>query len=249
MQKVTTLFGISLPFLLWIASVDLLKLAPLSLVPSFIETSLFLLEAYRIGELKVQTFATGYRWITGLTLGVLFGAPIGVLLGQFRLLGQVSLGTVEYLRSIPVTALIPLFLTLFGIEDFSRIAMVILPTFLLMVITMQAATRQVSPIRSEMARSFSADEKQVFWFILIPEVIPSFFTGIRLSVSLSLVVIIVSEMFVGTQNGIGQRIYESYMTSDIEALFGYLVLLGSIGLTLNIATAKAELWALSGRSS
>lgn len=238
------LIGILLPFAVWLLCVDLLRVFPNTLVPSFIETLSFVIGATLSGEIMQQSYATGYRWLVGFAIGVSLGLPCGILIGQFKLLRQISLGSIEYARSIPVTALIPLFLALFGIGNSSRIAMVALPTFLLVAVTIQSATRQVSKARCEMARDFNADELQVFWHILVPELMPAFFTAVRLALSLSLVVIIVSEMFVGTQNGVGQRIYESYMTSHQEALFGYLMLLGLVGLALNSLAENVERCAL-----
>lgn len=247
-MKLIGVCGILFPFLIWLTAVDLLQLAPATLIPNFLDTGRFILDALASGEIFENGFATAYRWVYGFAIGVALGAPLGVILGQFKVLRNFFTGTIEYFRSIPVTALIPLFLALFGVGDFSRIAMVILPTFLLMTITMQAAVLHISPARCEMARSFKASEAQIFRLILIPEIMPAFFTGIRLSVSLSLVVVIVSEMFVGARNGIGQRIYESYMTSQLESLFGYLLLLGLIGLSLNILTEEIEQGALQSRS-
>jgi NitT/TauT family transport system permease protein len=84
-----------------------------------------------------------------------------------------------------------------------------------------------------MARVFKATFWQVCTRVIFFEAMPHIFLGLRLAISLSLVVTVVSEMFVGTESGIGQRIYDSYLTNSVITLYSYLIILGIIGYAIN----------------
>lgn len=84
-----------------------------------------------------------------------------------------------------------------------------------------------------MAAVFGATPTQVFKYIVLYEALPQIFIGLRLAVSFSLIVAIVSEMFIGTELGLGQRVYDSYLTNNTTSLYAILLVLGLLGYVLN----------------
>jgi NitT/TauT family transport system permease protein len=185
------------------------------------------------GSLLADFWATFGRWMVGFGLGVVAGIGAGLLLGVLPRLYAYCEGPIEFLRAMPVTAIFPLFLMIFGIGDESKIAMAFLPTFLLMLINSSYGVIHASPERRRVLLAFGATQIQIFRHVVWFEALPQIFIGLRLALSLSLIVTVVSEMFIGTDLGMGQRIYDSYLTNSVTTLYSFLLVLGVFGYGLN----------------
>jgi NitT/TauT family transport system permease protein len=183
------------------------------------------------------------RWLTGLTGGAVMGSLLGLVLGRFPRWYKFFEFSIEFTRAMPVTAIFPLFLLLFGIGDLSKVVMVAFPTCLLLLVNTAYGVLHASRGRIAMAELFGANQWQVFTEVIVYEALPQAFIGLRLASSLSLVVAVVSEMFIGTEFGLGQRIYDSYLVSNPVTLYTYLLVLGLLGYTSN-----KLILALEGRS-
>jgi NitT/TauT family transport system permease protein len=226
------------PVLLWLIIADWGKLSTPLLLPPLQDVVLRLWELMGSIQFGQDCVATLFRWSVGFGLGAFCGGVVGLILGIQRRWYRFLEFALEFLRAMPVTAIFPLFLILFGIGDRSKIAMAFLPTFLLVLINGAYGVLHASRARLTMAAVFGANKLQIFCSITFFEALPQLFIGLRLAVSLSLVVTVVSEMFIGSDFGLGQRIYDAYLTNNINTLYAVLIVLGGIGYSLN----KMVLW-------
>jgi ABC-type nitrate/sulfonate/bicarbonate transport system permease component len=185
------------------------------------------------GTLNNDINSTVYRFAIGYIGGVISGIPIGLLMGISRLSYQFLEFPVDFFRSIPVTALFPLFLLCFGIGDASKIAMVWMAVIFIIIVNAAYGVIQAPKKRLQMARSFRANRLQIFRDIIIWESIPQIVVGMRIALSTALIVVIVGEMFIGTQYGIGQRLYDAYSKSLTEELYSMILIVGTIGYLAN----------------
>jgi ABC-type nitrate/sulfonate/bicarbonate transport system permease component len=192
------------------------------------------------GTLNNDISSTVYRFAIGYTGGVISGIPIGLLMGMSRLSYQLLEFPVDFFRSIPVTALFPLFLLCFGIGDASKIAMVWMAVIFIIIVNAAYGVIQAPKKRLQMARSFRANRLQIFRDIIIWESIPQIVVGMRIALSTALIVVIVGEMFIGTQYGIGQRLYDAYSKSLTEELYSMILIVGTIGYLANKLFLLAE---------
>ena len=235
---------------LWITTADILHLSSPQLLPGFFDVLRRLGVIVLNGSLLQDFLATIYRWFYGFTLGVGLGAGCGLVLGISPRLYKAVEFPIEFFRTLPVTAIFPLFLIIFGVGDASKIAMAFVPTFLLMLINAAYGMLHASKARITMATVFGATRRQIFWRVVVFEALPQIFIGLRLALSLSMIVTVVSEMFIGSDRGLGQRIYDSYLTSQTTTLYAVLIVLGVLGYALNKIVMLAEqrfvFW--SGRS-
>lgn len=227
------LSGIFLSLLTWYLFADVLVVSSPMLLPPVTKVFLKLYLLFSTGTLVTDLVATLYRWSIGFFLGPFTGVSLGLLIGSSKTIYSIVEIPLEFLRSLPVTAIFPLFLLVFGIGDESKIAMAFLPTCLLVLVNTAYGVLYASPERRRMAKSFGATPLQIFSRITIFEAIPQIFIGLRLAVSLSLVVTVVSEMFIGTDFGLGQRVYDSYLTSAVTTLYAVLIVLGVLGYLSN----------------
>jgi sulfonate transport system permease protein len=215
-------------------------LTPPSMLPSLSDVLSRVLSLLVDDVFLADVFFTVRRWLSGFILGVMAGTLIGLCIGHSVRLRTLLEFSIEFLRAIPVTAIFPLFLLTFGIGDSSKVAMAFLPTFLLMLVSTSYGVTLVEPARKRMAKAFGASPRQIFWRVTFMDALPQIFVGVRISLSQSLIVTVVSEMFIGTEFGLGQRVYESYLINSVNTLYSILIWLGLIGYIVNKGTLSVE---------
>ena len=190
---------------------------------------------------------TSYRWLGGFALGCMVGAPLGLAMGASSKIFSFLSFVFDFLRSLPVTAIFPLFLLLFGIGDSSKIAMVFAGTIFTVALNAAYGIRHSTPARVRMARAFGATRWQLTRYIQLYEAIPQIVIGMRSTITVALIVVVVSEMFIGTEHGIGQDIYISYQKNLIVDLYANLFVVGVLGyfsnLTLGLFERYVSSWA------
>ena len=238
MRKYVFISPIILIFL-WFALSYLHLVSPL-LLPSPVSTVKRLLEVLFSGDLIPDIKATGYRWASGYALGILAGVPIGITLGLSKRLYESVEFLLDFFRSLPVTALFPLFLLAFGIGDGSKIAMVFASAIFVIILNSAYGVQHATKTRIKMAKSFGATDWQIFRMIVFFESLPGTLVGMRVALSLSLIVVIVSEMFIGTKFGLGQRIFDAYSRNYVAELYAVVLFIGIIGYLLNKIFVRFE---------
>jgi NitT/TauT family transport system permease protein len=188
---------------------------------------------FSTGAILSDLGASLLRWLVGFGLGCVIGMPVGLLVGNSLAAYKASFPLIDFLRSLPVTALFPLFLLIFGIGEASKMAMAFTATVFVVILNSAFGAVQASHTRRRAAAVFGASPWQVFYMVVFWEALPQTFVGFRTASSLALIVVIVSEMFIGTQNGIGQRIYDAYSFNLTKDLYAVLLITGLLGFAMN----------------
>ena len=228
-----TIIGIIVIFELW-SLLYLSGMASTLLLPSPIDTIETTAQILISGQLNIDISWTLYIWFAGYVLGILVGTPVGLFMGTSRRIYKYLEFPVEFFRSLPVTALFPLFLLTFGIGNTSKIAMVFFAAVFIIIINSAYGVLHKRKNRIMMAKIFRASKYQIFKDIIFFESLPQIFIGMRLALSASFIVVIISEMFIGAQYGLGQRIFDAYSTNLVIELYAILLILGIIGYFSNI---------------
>lgn len=192
------------------------------------------------GGLGVDLAVTIARSFAGFALAAMIGIPLGLLIGRNPALARATQPTIDFFRSIPATALFPLFLFFFGIGDAAKIAVVIYACALIVLVNTSYGAMQVKAPRILAATVMGANQWHVFWKIVIPESAPGIFAGLRLALSLSFVLVIVTEMFIGTRIGLGYQIVNSQLTYRIPDVYAGITLAGLAGYVSNLAILRVE---------
>jgi len=234
-----TLTGPCALLVVWFLASSVFHINPL-LLPSPQETVARLWALCARGDILPDVRASAIRWLGGYALGCAAGIPIGLLMGAYRRVYESLEFLVDFFRSLPVTAMFPLFLLLFGMGDSSKIAMVFAATVFIVILNSAYGVFHTAPARVKMARTFGASRLQIFFRITIFEALPSALVGMRTALSLSLIVVVVSEMFIGTKEGIGQRVFEAYQKNVPDTLYALILFLGLVGYVTNKVFVFAE---------
>jgi ABC-type nitrate/sulfonate/bicarbonate transport system permease component len=183
---------------------------------------------------------TIYRSLSGFFIATLFGVPIGLLVGRIRLIANATQPTIDFFRSIPATALFPLFLFFFGVGDVAKIAISVYACSLIVLVNTAYGAMQVKQSRVSSARIMGASRLVIFWKIIVPESSPGIFAGLRVALSLSFVLIVVTEMFIGTTVGLGYEIMNAQMVYRTADMYAGIVLAGIIGYLANRSLMHLE---------
>jgi ABC-type nitrate/sulfonate/bicarbonate transport system permease component len=238
----SALLGLCAPaivLLFWVAVTASGAVTPY-LLPSPAATAVRVYQLFISGRLWHDVCASLLRWAYGFALGCLLGAPVGLLLGYRPRALDAMFPLLDFLRSLPVTALFPLFLLVFGIGEASKVAMAFTATVFVVILNSASGAAQTSRTRLRMAAVFGASAWQRFRHVVFWEALPQVLVGMRTALSLALIVVIVSEMFIGTQEGIGQRIYDSYSFNLTTDLYALLLVTGLLGFAMNRVFLVAE---------
>jgi NitT/TauT family transport system permease protein len=217
--------------------------------PLFIETpeSVFMKMAELIiqPDFLIDLASTLYRTLVGFTIAVSIGLPIGLLLGHSRTLYKSLEPLVDFLRSVPVTALFPLFLLFFTGGESSKIAIVVFGGSLIVIVNVMYGVRHSGKTRRLLAKTLGASQFTILKKVEFFESLPYLFSSLRMVISISLVIVIITEMFLGFSDfGLGLRIYNNYQIRDVAEMYAATIITGILGYLLNIGIKATEKRAL-----
>ncbi|MCU0680037.1 MAG: ABC transporter permease subunit, partial [Planctomycetes bacterium] len=172
--------------------------------------------------------ATFMRLFVGLSIGSL----LGILIGFSTLKSKEKNGLIfwiDFLRSIPAAVLLPIFLLLLGLGEISKIALVIFSVTLIMSINTIYGIKSINNIRLMVAKNLLLNTWQTFTKVIFPEALPHISSGLRQSISFSLIIVVVIEMLVSTEYGLGRRVVDYHLTFEISSMYAVIILIGIIG--------------------
>ncbi|MGA7323560.1 MAG: ABC transporter permease subunit [Rhodomicrobium sp.] len=175
-------------------------------------------------------------------IAALAGVPLGIIIGSSRRIYSSIEFLIDFFRSTPATAMFPLFMIIFGLGDFSKIAVAAFAAWLVVLFNVAYGVMNSRPTRMLAARVMGASRLRIFKDVTFYECLPQTFVGLRTAVSMALVVIVVAEMFIGSDNGLGKRIIDSQITFDLPQLYGTILVAGVLGYGLNMFFLTLEKW-------
>ena len=184
--------------------------------------------------------STLWKIFAAITIGCLTGFLVGTILSKWDFLYASSSPLLDFFRSIPATALFPLFLLLFGPGDSTNVALATWVCALYLSLHVSKALRSTSEAALLTASSLKKSVFDTFLHVKLREGLPMIFLGLRTAVSLTVVVVIVAEMFVGTTRGLGKVLIDSAYTYEIPKLYAGILLVGIIGYLLNYLVIYSE---------
>lgn len=184
-------------------------------------------------------YTLGQSFIAFL-ISAVFGILIGVILGSSKFILKITEPVIEFFRSIPSTSIFPLFLLVFGIGFKSRIVTAVFVTIWIVILNTIYGIKHAKKTRVKSIFILGGSKIDSYLNVSIYEALPHILSALRLSISLSMVIIIITEMLVSPKFGIGVRIFEFQQYYKIPGLYVYLLTIGAIGYTLNKIFVKLE---------
>ncbi|HEX2261781.1 MAG TPA: ABC transporter permease [Candidatus Binatia bacterium] len=198
------------------------RLMDTTLIPPLSNIASAWLRLLMNGKLLENLVMSLWTLAAGFFLAVILGVIIGVLMGRFRPVEHFLDLYINALMSAPMTAFVPLLIMWFGLGVESRIAVVFLFAFFVIVINTMTGVKQVDRIFVEMARSFGAKELEVFFKVVLPAAMPAIMAGVSIGMGRAVKGIVTAEMLL-TLTGIGGMIMQYGSAFATDALFAVIL--------------------------
>jgi len=179
--------------------------------------------------------------VTRVTAGFLLSAalalPIGILMGSFKICEGMLQPLTEYVRYIPVPALIPLLMLFFGIGEQAKIMLIFVGVFFQLVLMVADEVRRVPHDLVQVSQTLGAQRGEIIRLVLFRAAMPGIFDALRLCNGWAWTYLVVAEL-IAANEGMGYRVLKFSRFLQTPKIFVYLILLGFIGLALDFAFRK-----------
>ena len=182
-------------------------------------------QLFRALSISLQAMALGY------VLSVLFGVPLGLLMGRYRRLESFLDIYMTALLTVPMISFIPFLVIAFGLGLHSRVWIVFLFAFVIIAINTTAGVRNVDATLTEMARSFGARESDLFLKVILPAALPMIMAGLRLGMGRAVLGMVTSELILAVV-GFGAMLMTFSASYNSPALFATILTIVLLAVAL-----------------
>ena len=191
------------------------------------------------GRLALDIGASLRRLVVGFVLGAVPGVMIGMVMGLNRWVRATIDPLVAALYPIPKIAILPLLMLAFGLGDGSKVAVVAMSVLFLTIINTTTGVVQLDRIYFDVARNYGTPWYKLFLRVILPGALPTIFAGLRISLGVSLVVLVSAE-FVASEAGIGYLIWVSWQTLVVENMFVGIIVITVLGVLSTLFLHEVE---------
>ena len=181
-----------------------------------------------------HAFGSTWRVFAGFGWGVALGVVLGLLIGLSRGFERMLDPTIQVMRNIPVTAWVPISLVFFGIGNAPAIFLIGLGAFFPTAINTIHGVRQIDATLYKAACMMGANERELIVRVILPGALPSVMTGIRLSMGIAWVLVVVAEIL-AVRSGLGYLLNDSYSFYRNDVVIASMLSIGVLGFLSDLA--------------
>jgi len=200
--------------------------------PSPRDAAMGMWELIESGTLVKHSVASLFRVTVGFYLAVLFGLPLGMLLGWWKP-GQAMFNSlIQFLRPISPLAWIPLAMLWFGIGDRPAIFLIFLSSFFPLLVSTINAVNHINSLYFQVAANFNFSTLEILRRIVFPAILPSLLPALRISLGIAWLVVVAAEM-IAVKSGLGYLILDSRNALRMDYVMDAMIAIGLIGICLD----------------
>lgn len=223
--------------LLWFLTTAAGLVRPLFL-PSPAQVFQRLAELWSTGQLFADMGISIYRISLGFIISTVIALPIGILIGCYRSWEAAIEPFVDFIRYMPVVAFVPLTILWTGIGDVQKILILFIGTFFQQVLLVMDNVKSVPRDFVQLGRTLQMPEWRILKSIVLPSAMPAIWDSMRISLGWAWTWLVVAEL-VAANSGLGYRITTAQRHFQTDLIFGYLLILGILGLATDQAMKYA----------
>jgi ABC-type nitrate/sulfonate/bicarbonate transport system permease component len=238
-KKILAISGFAALFTVW-AIVYLAGVYNALLIPSPIEVIKTLGALFVSKEFLLNLLATFTRVIIAFIISTVIGVVLGLIFGYYKNTDISTASLIDFIRSIPGIAVFPLFILLFGIGEISRLLVAIFVAIPIILINTKYGVINSSKMRKNLCKIYKIKKFDMFRRVILPEASPYIFTGLKVALSFAIIIIIVTEMLLGTTYGLGQLLITGQYEFNTPLIYSIIIVLGMVGFLMNYAFNKIE---------
>ncbi len=177
----------------------------------------------------------GRGWLFAVVAGITFGIVIGVS----RVAAETFTPLIRFAMSVPATVLLPLAIVLFGVTDSMNVFLIAFGSVWVILVNTIDGVRNIDPTAMATARSLRLRRRTVFFKVLLPGASPGISAGLRVSIGITLILMVVSELYAAT-SGIGYYIVVAQRTFRFRQVWAGVFLLAVLGIVANLVFKLIE---------
>ncbi len=212
----------------WAATTETGLIDPLFLpAPSHVVKRLY--ELAQTGDLFVDMGVSIYRIAIGFLASTIVALPIGILIGCYGRWEAAIEPFVDFIRYMPVVAFVPLTILWAGTGDLQKLVIIFLGTFFQQVLLVMDNVKSVPKDFINLGRTLQMPERRILSRIVLPSAMPAIWDTLRISLGWAWTWLVVAELVAAT-TGLGYRITVAKRYFATDTIFGYLLILGILGL-------------------
>lgn len=206
-------------------------------VPSPLETTAYILTVPLM--LLKHCGASTLRVAAAIGISLILGIPAGLFLGVNKTFKKILSPFLYFIYPIPKIAFLPVFMLLFGLGNTSKIILVIFIIIFQVILSVRDGVTQIPPLYFKVMDSFCVSEKQKYRYLILPAALPQIFSGLRVSIGISLASLFFAENY-ATKFGIGYYILSAWTKMNYVEMFSGILSLGLLGIFLFYILDKLE---------
>ncbi|MEU6291238.1 ABC transporter permease [Streptomyces sp. NPDC046988] len=191
------------------------------------------------GTLADDALASLTRVLTGFALGTAVAVPVGFLMGWYGIVRGLVEPWIQFFRTIPPLAIIPLAVVAMGIDETPKIFVIFLAAFLACVISTFQGVVNVDRTLIDAARVLGARDATIFARVVVPASTPFILVGMRVGLGSAWATLVAAEL-IAAQQGLGYRMQNAQLYYDLPTIFVGLISIGILGLLMDRVLLLAE---------
>jgi NitT/TauT family transport system permease protein len=219
-------------------------------MPSLTKVWSALIGSLADGTMLWHAASTLYRVLVGMAFAVAVGLPLGILMARFRPIEHFFMPLVSALMPIPSLAWVPIFILWFGLGNTVAILIVFYAALFPMLLNTWSGVRAVNPIWMRAAGAMGANERALFWKVIVPGASPFIITGLRQAFLRAWIAVIGAEFLAASDFGLGWVIFDAKEFLNADLMLASLIVIGSIGFAFerlvfgSIEKATVQRWGM-----
>ena len=192
------------------------------------------------GDLLADFLRTVERTTYSIIIASVIALPLGVFFGSSVKLYRSVEFIIDFFRSTPASAMFPLFLVIFGVGDETKILVASFGASLVILFNVAYGVMNARKTRLLAAKVMGASKFRILIDVMLLESLPQTFVGLRNGVSLALIIVIVAEMFIGSEDGLGYRVINAQMLFEMPDMYAAIFVAGALGYGFNLLFLTIE---------
>jgi len=191
------------------------------------------------GDIWQQLLHTAALFVGSYAIACTLGIAIGIWMGCSEFVDGLLQPIVELLRPIPKSALVPALFLFLGIGPLTMVTVVVVAAVFPVLINVYQGVRGLDPVLSETARTFGCSRWRTIRLVVLPATLPAIFTGMKVALSLGIVLAVLAEMLAG-QSGLGFIILDTQRAFQTDQMYAWVVVLAAFGAACSLLFDRIE---------
>lgn len=184
------------------------------------------------GSVAAHLLMTLQRFLASYLVAAAIGITFGIALGYFRALQSLLGMVIEFLRPMPSVAIIPVAILMLGIGDAMIVAVTVYASVWPILVNTIDGVRHIETTLVDTGRTFGLSRGRILWRIILPGASPYIVTGLRISLSIALILVTTAEMVAGSK-GMGFFILDEERSMNSSNMYAGIIIVAALGYALN----------------